>query len=69
MAVDIETAGDTPIAGIPRPLFHVNVPTVLQRNTFEGTDDGQRFLVNSFVEQAVRAPITWVLTWTAELEP
>ena len=64
MAVDMETDGEAPVAGIPHSLFHVNVPILLQRNTFEVTDDGQRFLVNSFVEEAVSAPITWVQNWT-----
>ncbi len=68
MAVDIEADGDTPVAGIPQVLFPINGPTVLQRNNYDVTADGQRFLVNAFVEDAVRAPITWVLNWTAELE-
>ncbi len=68
MVVDIEADGDTPVAGIPQVLFPINGPTVLQRNNYDVTDDGQRFLVNAFVEDAVRAPITWVLNWTAELE-
>ena len=70
MAVEIEADGDTPVAGIPQALFPINGPgpTTLQRNNYEVTADGQRFLVNAFVEDAVRAPITWVLNWTAELE-
>ncbi len=68
MAVDIEADGETPVAGIPQVLFPINGPTFLQRNNYDVTADGQRFLVNSFVEDAVRAPITWVLNWTAQLE-
>ena len=68
MMVEIEADGDTPVAGIPRVLFPINGPTGFQRNNYDVTADGQRFLVNAFVEDAVRAPITWVLNWTAELE-
>ena len=50
MAVDIEADGDTPVAGIPQVLFPINGPTRLQRNNYDVTADGQRFLVNAFVE-------------------
>ena len=69
MVVDIETAGDAPMVGIPHALFQVpfrQVPP--QRNSFDVTADGQRFLVNTLVEGAGSAPITWVLNWMAELE-
>ena len=70
MAVDIDAAGDAPIIGIPRPLFQVPFrQTPAPRNVFDVTPDGQRFLVNTVVEGAGAAPITWVLNWTAELEP
>ena len=70
MAVDIEAAGDTPVVGIPQPLFQVPFSrSSFPRNVFDVTTDGQRFLVNTFVEGALGAPITWVLNWTAELEP
>ncbi len=68
MAVDIEADGDTPVAGTPHTLFLTKSPRVLNRYSFDVSADGQRFLVNSFVEDAVSAPITWVLNWTAELQ-
>ena len=68
MAVEIEADGDTPVAGIPQVLFPIDGPRVLQRSNYNVTADGQRFLVNAFVEDAVGTPITWVLNWTAELE-
>ena len=69
MAVDIEAAGDTPIVGIPQPLFQVPFrSSSFRRNVFDVTADGQRFLVNTLVEGALSAPITWVLNWAAELE-
>ncbi len=70
MAVDIETTGQVPTWENPRALFQApfrqNPP---QRNSYDVTADGERFLVNAMVEGALSAPITWVLNWTAELEP
>ncbi len=70
MAVDIEAAGDALDVGIPHPLFQVpfKQPIEQQRNVFDVTADGQRFLVNTLVEGGLSAPITWVLNWTADLE-
>ncbi len=64
-------AGDRqPTVGIPHALFQAafrqNPP---QRNSYDVTGDGERFLVNTMLEGALSAPITWVLNWTAELEP
>ncbi len=70
MAVEIETVGDSLEWGVPRPLFQVPFRALqVGRNVFDATADGQRFLVNTFVEGAGSSPITWVLNWTAELEP
>ena len=70
MAVDIDVTGDAPTVGIPHVLFQAafrqNPP---QRNSYDVTADGQRFLVNTVVEGALSTPITWVINWTAELEP
>ena len=69
MAVDIKVAGDSLSIGIPHQLFQVPFREFpVQRNVFDVTADGQRFLVNTLVEGALSAPITWVLNWTAELE-
>ena len=70
MAVDIDVTGDAPIWGVPQALFQVAFrQRPVQRNVFDVSVDGQRFLVNTLVEGALAAPITWVLNWTAELEP
>ena len=67
MAVDVEAEGDTLDVGIPHRLFQLaSNPTFVQRNPFDVTADGQRFLVNALVEGST--PITWVLNWPAELE-
>ena len=68
MAVDVEAEGDTLEVGIPHRLFQLaSSPTFGQRNPFDVTADGQRFVVNALVEGST--PITWVLNWTADLEP
>ena len=69
MAVEIETTGDSLDVGIPRSLFRVSFREPEgARNVFDVTADGQRFLVNTLVEDAGSQSITWVLNWTAELE-
>ena len=67
--IDIDTAEDTPVVGIPHRLFVPALSSKGQRNVFDVTADGQRFLVNTLAEGEVPARITWVLNWTAELEP
>ncbi len=69
MVVDIDATGDVPIVGIPQPLFQVPFRRGTQRNVFDVTADGQRFLVNTLVAGGGAAPITWVLNWAAQLEP
>ncbi len=69
MAVDIDVTGDAPVVGTPQVLFETLFrSTPIQRNVFDVSADGERFLVNTLVEGALSAPITWVLDWTAELE-
>ena len=68
MAVDIDATGDAPILGIPHPLFELPFRlTPNPRNVYDVTADGERFLVNTLVEGAISAPITWVLNWAAGL--
>jgi hypothetical protein len=63
MAVDITT---TPRfhPGVPRPLFRLAGPTGPVRNSYSPSRDGQRFLVNSYVEDTTSA-IAVLLNWTA----
>ena len=62
MAVDVEGEGDTLEVGIPQRLFQLaSDPTFQQRNPFDVTADGERFLVNALVEDST--PITWVFNW------
>jgi Tol biopolymer transport system component/predicted Ser/Thr protein kinase len=50
MAVDVKTDGASFEAGIPRQLFEVPLPPE-RRNRFVAARDGQRFLVNTALEQ------------------
>ncbi len=70
MAVDISTAGDAVDFGVPHALFQVPFrESPVQRNVFDVTADGQRFLVNTLVEGSRSGSITWVLNWAADLVP
>jgi Tol biopolymer transport system component len=53
--------------GAVRPLFDVRQRPG-QRSSFDVSADGQRFLVNTLVEQASSAEITLVVNWTAGLK-
>ena len=67
MAVDL-TFGDTLVASSPKILFQTQVTRFDAPNRYVVTRDGQRFLVNSPVEQGSTTPITVVLNWTAGLK-
>ena len=67
MAVDVQAAGETFQAGIPRPLFSAQVPSGLYRNRYATTADGQRFLFVAPLGRDAMTPTTVVLNWFAEL--
>jgi hypothetical protein len=54
---------------VPRALFDVEVPeaTAPYPNDYAVSADGQRFLVNTIVDQAIRPSLTVILNWAAEL--
>jgi Tol biopolymer transport system component len=69
-AVPVTTDGPTFSAGTPRRLFDVEVP---EPNPPFPTDyavsaDGQRFLVNTVVDQPTRPALTVILDWTSGLK-
>ena len=66
MALDIKTT-PTLEAGVPRPLFQTNSRMTNVRNSYAPTRDGQRFLVNSYVEGAA-STMTVVLNWPALMQ-
>jgi serine/threonine protein kinase len=53
-------------AGAPMPLFETRIPvfsTPYRNNTYAATADGQRFLVNTMVDEAPPTPINIILNW------
>ena len=67
MAAEVNGQGPALEAGAVRPLFEVR-PYLEVGGVYDLTSDGQRFLINTTVEQKVSAPITLVLNWTADLK-
>jgi hypothetical protein len=64
-------AGDSFEAGAPATLFATRIPAgslTGDRNHFVVSADGQRFLVNNFLEEGNTQPITFVLNWSANLK-
>ena len=56
------------LSHLGRALFQTHVTGWdYNRNHYAVTKDGQRFLVNTPVEEASSNPITGVLNWTADL--
>jgi Tol biopolymer transport system component len=64
MAVDVAPSPAF-AAGVPRPLFEINVMDLWQdaRNHYDVSRDGARFLVASPVENTKRLPLTVVVNW------
>ena len=48
-------------------LFEIRLPPLIPHSRYDVTADGQRFLVNTPIEQNSTRPITVVLNWTAGL--
>ena len=68
-AVPVVTDDETFTAGAPRMLFDVDVPepTAPYPTDYAVTADGQRFLVNTVVDQPTRPALTVILNWAAAL--
>jgi hypothetical protein len=54
--------------GTPIALFQTRVSGYTAPNRYDVSIDGQRFLVNSPVEEASKTPITVVLNWTSTIK-
>ena len=69
-AVPVTTDGATFSAGTPHALFDVEVPepNPPYPTDYAVTADGQRFLVNTVVDQPTRPALTVILNWTADLK-
>ena len=67
VAVSVE-GGTTFRAGAPQTLFQVPLLNMTGfRTVFALSPDGQRILVNQFLEESNRTPVSVVANWTAEL--
>ena len=64
MAAEVNGQGASLVVGAVQPLFDVHESGM----GYAATTDGQRFLVNTTVEQKASAPITLVQNWTADLK-
>ena len=68
MAVDVKL-GATFEASVPKALFGTRVLSLTEfRNHYVPTSDGQRFLINSTLEETSGTPINVVVNWTADLK-
>jgi Tol biopolymer transport system component len=68
-AVPVVTGEAAFTAGMPRALFDVEVPepTAPFPTHYAVTADGQRFLVNTVIDQPTRPSLTVIFNWTAAL--
>ncbi len=69
MAVAVASEDDFQ-AGAPHPLFDVEIPEAAAPypTHYAVTGDGQRFLVNTVVDQPDRAAFTVIVNWTEMLK-
>jgi len=63
MAAAVNGRGSSFAVGAVRPLFETRATGA--RYSYDVSADGQRFLINTALEQAASAPITVVVNWTA----
>ncbi len=70
MAVDVKEDGNTFTAGSPRALFDMRVFITGSpgASLYDVSNDGQRVLVITPVEESSPSPLTVVLNWTAGLK-
>ena len=73
MAVSVSTTGGTFQPGVPKPLFRAAVlggtgggPGVSWR--WDMSPDGQRFLINTALDDAATSPVTMVLNWQSGMK-
>lgn len=66
MVVDVKP-GPTFEVSLPKPLFDTRVLTFTEFRNYVVSADGQRFLINSIVEERGTIPISVVKNWTAGL--
>jgi hypothetical protein len=55
-------------SSVPRQLFQTSIKNTDPGFSYAATTDGQRFLVNTYVENKNVAPMTIVLNWANDLK-
>jgi Tol biopolymer transport system component len=69
MAVDVNGAGETFQAGVPKELFEAPFVTdLIKRNRYDVTRDGKRFLVITPADEKQEQKITVIVNWPALLK-
>jgi len=63
MAVDVNGSGPAFSVGSPSPLFGVRIRDQFLGIPYDVSADGQRFLVNTFLDQTTPPSISLVLNW------
>lgn len=66
VSVEVRSSQSGFSSGTPKTLFHATIHSGITttRNDYLVTADGQRFLINTPLEDTARLPITVVLNWT-----
>lgn len=67
MAVSVKLGASFEL-GTPLPLFQTRVSSYTSPNRYDVSPDGQRFLVNSSVQEQSSAPMIVILNWAAGLK-
>ena len=70
IAVPVKTAGNFE-AGAPVTLFQTHTRqkiSVMDAFSYDVTPDGQKFLINTRMEDTSAAPLSIVLNWASEIE-
>jgi hypothetical protein len=70
MSVLVSGESATFETGVPQPLFDVEVPeaTAPYPTHYTVTANGQRFIVNTVIDQPTRPALTVMMNWTSGLQ-
>jgi hypothetical protein len=68
MAVEVNGAGESFQAGVPKELFETPPLPEYRRNRYDVTRDGKRFLVNTSADEKQEQKITVIVNWPALLK-
>jgi hypothetical protein len=67
--IDLPSTGKTPVVGAPIPLFTTHLASRgARKQQYAVAKDGQRFLMDTALEEVTGSPITIVQNWMAGLK-